>query len=157
MNNNLQRLIKQSAPFKSEWVKAEIGLIYVSYMLSNAMSSLFKGYGITSQQYNVMRILRGQHPNPSNINLIKDRMLDRMSDASRIVDRLVKLQLVTKQPSAIDKRNADVLITEEGLKLLRRIDERMEHTESMLQDLSQQEVDTLNKMIDRILDRVEVP
>ena len=156
MNHNLQRLIKQTAPFKSELVKAEIGLIYVSYMLSNSMSSMFKKYGITSQQYNVMRILRGQFPNPSNINLIKDRMLDRMSDASRIVDRLVKLHLVTKQPSPIDKRNADVLITEEGLTLLRQIDERMQDNESLLQDLSVQEVNALNEIIDRILERVDM-
>jgi len=155
MKNNLQRLIKQNVPFKSEVVKAEIGLIYVSYMLSHSMDSLFKNYSITSQQYNVLRILRGQYPNPSNINLIKDRMLDRMSDASRIVDRLVKQTLVTKQPNPIDKRNADVMITDAGLGLLRQIDEQMQHTESLLQELSVKEVDTLNVLIDRILDRVE--
>ena len=152
MRNNLERLIKQKVPFKSPKVKAEIGLIYISYLLNSNQQDFFKEYQITSQQYNVLRILRGQFPNPVNINLIRDRMIDRMSDASRIVDRLQKQGFVTKQTNNIDKRNTDVLISDKALNMLLEIDIKMEHTESLLGQLKDKEIGQLNMLIDKILD-----
>jgi DNA-binding MarR family transcriptional regulator len=152
MNNNLERLIKQKVPIKSPKVKAEIGLIYISYLLNSKQQDFFKEYQITSQQYNVLRILRGQFPNPVNINLIRDRMIDRMSDASRIVDRLQKQGFVTKQTNNIDKRNTDVMISEKALSMLLEIDIKMEHAESLLGHLDDHEIEHLNMLIDKILD-----
>ncbi len=152
MKHNLERLIKQKVPFNSELLKAELGFMYVSSMLNGNQQHFFKAYGITPQQYNVLRILRGQFPNPANINLIKDRMIDRMSDASRIVDRLVKLDYVTKQPNSIDKRNADVMITEKALIKLKLIDDKMRENKGLLSNLSIDELNQLNLLIDRILD-----
>ena len=74
----------QQKTFKSEQQKAVINLLYTSGFLANLFNDKAKGYDITRQQYNVLRILRGQHPKSASINLIKDRMLDKMSDASRI-------------------------------------------------------------------------
>ena len=152
--SHLQRLIKQTVPFRSEQVQAEIGLIYVGYLITHQSSSFFKPFGITTQQYNVLRILRGQHSGPANINLIRERMLDRMSDASRIVDRLVKQKLVSKRANERDKRHADVQITPEGLALLRVIDQAMEHHQTFLHSLSKEELQQLNRLIDRMLETV---
>ncbi len=152
MNHNLERLIKQKVPFKSDVLKAEIGFMYVSYILNSKQQYFFKSYKITPQQYNVLRILRGQFPNPANINLIKERMIDRMSDASRIVDRLVKLNYVTKQPNHLDKRNADVVITEKALAKLKLIDDKIDENNSSFSNLTPDEIDQLNGLIDRILD-----
>ena len=82
-----------------------------------------KPFGLTVQQYNVLRILRGQHPNPCTVNLIVDRMLDKSSNASRIVERLVSKGLVKRTPCEQDRRAVDVLITQEGLNLLEASDE----------------------------------
>ena len=150
--NNLERLIQQKQPFKSESIKAEIGLIYISNRITHRMDSIFKPYGITGQQYNVLRILRGQYPKASNINLIKERMLDRMSDASRIVYRLVKLDLVTKQINLMDKRHADVLISEHGLKILEEIDVVLAHEPDFVSKLNKEDVVTLNQLLDKLLE-----
>ena len=149
---NLERLIHQKQPFKSSSVKAELGLIYVANRINHQMHLLFKPYGITSQQYNVLRILRGQYPSPSNINLIKERMLDRMSDASRIVDRLVKLGLVTKQTNLLDKRNADVLISEKALIMLQDIDLVLTRQPDFVAKLASEDIDALNRVIDKLLE-----
>lgn len=150
--NNLERLIHQRQPFKSDSVKAEIGLIYIANCISHRMECVFKPHGITNQQYNVLRILRGQYPKASNINLIKERMLDRMSDASRIVDRLVKLQLVTKQTNMMDKRNTDVLISEEGLNVLQKIDLILSAETEFVSKLDSQDIHELNQIIDKLLE-----
>ena len=152
--SHLQRLIKQTVPFRSELVQAEIGLIYVSYLITHESSGFFKQFGITTQQYNVLRILRGQHPGAANINLIRERMIDRMCDASRIVDRLVRQKLVSKRPNERDKRHADVQITGSGLDMLRLIDQAMEKHHSFLNRLDEGELQQLNQLIDRILEGV---
>lgn len=148
---NLERLIHQTQPFKSSTAKAEVGLIYITNRINAKLSELFKPFDVTTQQYNVLRILRGQYPNAANINMIKERMLDRMSDASRIVDRLVKMGLATKQTNILDKRNTDVIITEEGLELLVKIDAIFYAETSFLSNLEEVEINTLNRIFDKIL------
>lgn len=150
--NNLERLIQQRQPFKSESVKAEIGLIYIANRITHRMDAIFKPYGITGQQYNVLRILRGQYPKASNINLIKERMLDRMSDASRIVDRLVKIRLATKQTNMVDKRHTDVFISEKGLEILQKIDVVLNHETEFVSKLEAGDIDNLNQLIDKLLE-----
>lgn len=152
--NNLERLIQQKQPFKTESLKAEIGLVYVTNQIMHRMDSIFKPFGITSQQYNVLRILRGQYPKPANINLIKERMLDRMSDASRIADRLVKLDLVTKQVNLIDKRHTDVLISEYGLRVLEKIDRVLDNQADFVSKLSPTDIEALNQILDKLLEDI---
>lgn len=155
MPNHLERLIKQRIPFPSDRIKAEVGFMYIAYQMQDIQQHFFKPYGITMQQYNTLRILRGQFPRPANINLIKDRMIDRMSDASRIVDRLVKLELVTKQHNTMDKRHVDVIITEKALNLLGEIDEALRAAPSLLDALEEAEINTLNHIIDRLLEKLD--
>lgn len=152
MSSNLERHIKQTQPFQNEYVKGMVGLIYLTNQVYDKHQQFFKAHGITVQQYNVLRILRGKFPDPSNINAIKERMLDKMCDASRIVDRLVKLNLATKSPNPNDKRNSDVSITEKALNLLTQIDVILANHETLLHKLSKEEITEFNRLINVALD-----
>jgi len=136
--------------FKDEYNKLIVNLIFTGYWINERESEIFKQYHLTAQQYNVLRILRGQYPKPSTINLIIDRMLDRMSNASRIVDRLEKKSLVTRKTSKGDRRAVDVLITQKGLDLLNKIDEELEKWERSLNNISVEEARILNTLLDKL-------
>jgi DNA-binding MarR family transcriptional regulator len=151
MNNNLEKLIKQIVPFSSEQMKAQIGVLYLAYCFTSSQQTHFKKYNITLQQYNILRILRGQYPKPANISLLRDRMLDKMSDASRLVNRLHKMGYVTKAPNEIDKRNADVLISEKALTLLGEIDKKGLEKHTVFHNLNEEEVHTFNEIVDKML------
>ena len=105
----IEEEIKQPT-FKSEHQKAHINLLYTSGWVQQAQASLFKPFGVTLPQYNVLRILRGQHPKPATISLLIDRMLDKTSNASRIVDKLEAKALVTRKQCPADRRTVDVLL-----------------------------------------------
>jgi len=112
--------------------------------------SHFKKYGITGQQFNVLRILRGQHPKPATIKLLKERMLDKMSDTSRIVDRLLKKELVKKTICKGDRRLVDIIISERGKKILEKLDACNEQMDSVLKRLSVADAKKLNQLLDKI-------
>ncbi len=129
-----------------------LNLVYTANWVTSRQSSVFKDSDITSQQYNVLRILRGQHPNPCSIKLIKERMLDRMSDASRIVDKLNTKKLVLRRECPNDRRSVDVVITEKGLELLRSMDHIDDISIQTLNALTADEVNTLNELLDKLRD-----
>ncbi|MCC9139060.1 MarR family winged helix-turn-helix transcriptional regulator, partial [Pontibacter silvestris] len=107
----MEEEIKQST-FKSEYQKAYINMVYTSNWLQQVQAAQFKPYGLTLPQYNILRILRGQHPKPATVSLLIERMLDKTSNASRIVDKLEAKALVTRKQCADDRRTVDVLITD---------------------------------------------
>ena len=109
----LEQEIKQPK-FRNEYHKLAVNVLYTNGWLVNLYSSLFSKHDITSNQYNILRILRGQYPNPVTINLLKERMLDKMSDASRLVERLRRKGFVKRDLSSKDRRCVDVFITEKG-------------------------------------------
>lgn len=129
-----------------------LNLVYTTNWITSKQGSFFKDSDITSQQYNVLRILRGQHPNPCSIKLIKERMLDRMSDASRIVDKLNTKKLVIRRECPNDRRSVDVVITEKGLELLRSLDHIDDISIQTLKALTADEVNTLNDLLDKLRD-----
>lgn len=145
----IEEEIKQST-FKSEFQKAYINLIYTSNFLQQTQASLFKPYGITLPQYNILRILRGQHPKPATVNLLIDRMLDKTSNASRIVDKLEAKELVTRKQCSNDRRTVDVLITKKGLDLLEEMDKIDAGKNSGIVNLTEAEAVELNKILDKI-------
>lgn len=151
MQHHLERLIKQKVPFSSPEMKAQIGMLYLSYCMNSEQQRMFKSFDITLQQYNILRILRGQYPNPANISMLKDRMLDKMSDASRLVDRLVNFGLVSRRPNTKDKRNTDVLITEKGLNLMKEIDHLEFEKHTLFHKLSPAKVEQFNEIVDELL------
>lgn len=136
--------------FESVHHKALVNIIYTHNFLNNVLNGIFKSYKITRQQFNVLRILRGQYPKPSNINLIKDRMLDKMSDASRIVERLRVKGLVIREKCPGDRRAVEVMISQEGLNLLKKTDAHSKKIKSLLNNLSDEEAKLLNELLDKI-------
>ncbi len=141
--------IKQSQ-FVSERHKATVNLMFTNNWLVDRIKDSMKAHDITLQQYNVLRILRGSHPKPISTASIRERMLDKMSDASRIVDRLVKKDLVCRSTCPNDKRLVDVTISEAGLALLSSIDEEATSMRDLLDQLSEAEAQTLNVLLDKI-------
>jgi MarR family 2-MHQ and catechol resistance regulon transcriptional repressor len=117
----LEQAIQQSS-FTSNDQKLTLNFIYTYNNFKEDQKNFFKPYDITPQQYNVLRILRGAYPKPYTTSQVRDRMLDKMSDASRIVERLVKKGLVNRSTTKSDKRLVDVVIADKGLQLLGKID-----------------------------------
>ncbi|PWL27211.1 MarR family transcriptional regulator [uncultured Roseivirga sp.] len=140
--------IKQKKEFKSPYEKLMVNIIYTNSWLHDQQNKLFKNHGITTPQYNVLRILRGQYPEPCTVNTIIERMLDRMSNASRIVDRLESKELVARTVCKSDRRAKDVVITEKGLGILDNVDQEMtgwlHNFDSINQDLVEKASDTLD-------------
>src|SRR5690606_24482130 len=146
---SLELDIRQTT-FRSEFHKALLNLIYTHNVLINGSTAFFKSYGITRQQYNVQRILRGQHPTGATIQKISARMLDTTSDASSIVERLRAKQLATRQHNLEDRRTVKITITDQGNALLDSMEERIEDLEKGLRNLTEDEARHLNSLLDRI-------
>jgi len=142
----------QQKKFKSIEQKLMLNLIYTTNWLTSKQDSLFKDSGITVQQYNVLRILRGQYPNPCSIKLIKERMLDRMSDTSRIVDKLYTKKLLERNECPNDRRSVNVVISNQGLELLKSLDYVDDLSKQNLKSLSEKEIDILNDLLDKLRD-----
>jgi DNA-binding MarR family transcriptional regulator len=140
----------QQKVFKSPQQKLIINLIYTHHWLDGLYSEFFKGKEITLQQFNVLRILRGQYPNYSNLKLIKERMLDRMSDTSRIIDKLVFKQYVERKNCPVDRRQIHLLITKKGLELLNELDFIDNESTLMCNNLTKKEVQDLNNLLDKL-------
>lgn len=135
--------------FKSDYHKALVNVIYTNNWIMSVQNDLFKKHGLTTQQYNILRILRGQYPNPASIKTIRARMLDKMSDASRIVEKLRVKGWVQREISPSDRRNVDVVITEKGLLVLEKMDPFMDQIMYSMQNLNETEVAQLNDLLDK--------
>lgn len=147
----LEQFIQQRVPFKSDKARLEVGLMMIAGMLQHDLNRYFKPFGITPQQYNVLRILRGQYPKPVPINLIKERVIDKTCDASRIVDRLVKNKLVNKKVNTSDKRVADVVLTQKALDLLQTVDAQFYEKPCVAYSLNEADTELLNVLIDKMI------
>lgn len=146
---SLEKEIQQKQ-FGSDYLKVIINILYTQNFLERKMASVFKEFNITRQQFNVLRILRGQYPKHASINLIKDRMIDKMSDTSRIVERLRLKGLVHREDGKDDKRSVEVTITQAGLDLLQRMEHPVESFETLVNHLSVEEAKELNRLLDKI-------
>ena len=140
----------QQKKFRNEYQKSAINLMYTYGWLHHKQKKFFSEYGITPQQYNVLRILKGQYPEAISTSEIKSRMLDRNSDASRIVDRLYGKELVIKNTCTSDKRLVDVSISKKGLSLLSEIDVRSLEIDNLFSSLEIEEAAELNRILDKL-------
>jgi DNA-binding MarR family transcriptional regulator len=136
--------------FRNDSHRLGVNLVYTLNWMNNYFSTALKPFGITSQQFNVLRILRGQHPNPASVKLIRERMLDKMSDASRIVEKLRVKGLLERNISSEDRRSCEVQITQKGLSLLAEIDKHNDTFDSHFSNLSVQEIKDLNYLLDKM-------
>ena len=148
---SIEEDIKQKK-FKNNYEKGVVNLLYTYHWLNNKSKEYFKKHCLTNQQYNILRILRGSNPNPCTINDLKERMLDKMSDASRLVDRLIIKDLVKKTHLKSDKRVSNISITPLGLELLKNIDEETSSLDELLSNLDENEIQQFNFLLDKIRD-----
>ena len=145
----LEQAIKQNSFSKGQ--RLGLNIIYTFNWVKNRQKAYFDQYGITSQQYNVLRILRGHFPDTYSTSDIRDRMLDKMSDASRIVDRLLKKDLLERVTNKVDKRLVDIKISKSGLKLVEKMDETIElHSVKAYENLTVDEQETLDALLDKL-------
>lgn len=145
----IEKEIVQSK-FKSPLHKAVVNILYTGNWLNSREAVVLKPFGVTIQQYNILRILRGQHPNPATITLLTERMLDKMSNASRLVDKLEAKGLVHRSTCPSDRRQANVLISDAGLTMLAAVDQIHEEIDSRQNYLNNEELETLSNLLDRL-------
>lgn len=145
--------IKQTTPFRSPYQRVLVNVMYTSNWLASSQMQMLKPFGLTLQQYNVLRILRGQSPNPVKVSDITERMLDKMSNASRLVDKLVAKKLVLRTECPSDRRAVDVVITDAGLALLTKLDVHQgEWSEIQRSKLTEEEAFQLSQLLDKLRD-----
>jgi DNA-binding MarR family transcriptional regulator len=145
----IEEEIKQTK-FKSIHQKVILNLLFTANWIENKQRELFEPFGITGQQYNILRILRGQHPNRINGAEIRSRMLDKNSDVSRLLDRLISKNLIDRTSCPNDKRASHIGISHTGLLLLKQLDTEIERSEKkILPHLSQEELTLLSNLLDR--------
>ena len=139
-----------NSKFRNDYHKALVNLYYTNNVIGEQFFKILKEFGLAVPQYNVLRILRGQAPDAVSIGFIKDRMLERNSDVSRIVDRLYKKKLVERKENESDRRQKDVQITKKGSDLLGKMTGCEEQEDANLAKLSKKEVKLLNELLDKI-------
>lgn len=147
---SIEKDIKQQKPFKSPYQKLVVNILFTNNWMNSDQMSILKPFDLTAQQYNVLRILRGQYPNPITVNAIIERMLDKMSNASRLVDKLLLKELVTRCDNKDDRRACDIRITQKGLEVLKEIDVLQESWETSFSNLTPDEAESLSNLLDKL-------
>jgi DNA-binding MarR family transcriptional regulator len=140
----------KSTNFEDNYHKVLINLSYTYGWINNHMRPEFERFNLTQQQFNILRILRGQYPKPATVNLLKERMIDKMSDASRIVDRLVQKGLVSRCTNSRDRRAVDIRISDEGLAILKKMDTDFKTKDFFKQNLTEEEAKQLSDLLDKM-------
>lgn len=146
----LEKEIQQVKPFRNNYHKVAVNLIFTGKWMIQFHSNVFKQYNLTIQQYNILRILRDRNPGATTVGLIRERMLDRMSDTSRIIELLRKKKLVERNICEEDRRKMDVVITQKGLDLLEEIEKENERMDKHLSALDEEEIVLLNDLLDKV-------
>lgn len=141
--------IKQ-AKFQDEYHKMILNLFFTGSWLNLKNAAHLKPYGISPQQFNILRILRGQHPKPATVNLLIERMLDKNSNASRLVEKLRIKKLVERAVCDEDRRAVNVVITEKGLELLKELDKEEKKWKKEWAVLTEEEAKEMNRLLDKL-------
>ena len=135
--------------FKNEFNKAIINILYTGGWLNSIIGQRLKPYGISIQQFNILRILRGQYPKPVTVQIIQDRMLDKMSNASRLVEKLRLKKMVERTTCPEDRRAVNVLVTVSGLEVLKKIEESDNAWDQDHKKMSNPDLKILNDLLDK--------
>ena len=145
----IEEEIKQKRSFKSLEEKALVNIMYTHGWVLERMRLFFKDYGITNKQYNILRILKGAEQ-PLSTSQIRHRMLDKMSDTTRLIDRMITKGWVKKSVSKTDRRLVDIMITDEGLDLLDEIRGIDVKAREIFNNLSEDEIQKLSDLLDKV-------
>ncbi|NEM98842.1 MarR family winged helix-turn-helix transcriptional regulator [Pontibacter burrus] len=135
---------------RNEWQKASLNLLYTCGFLFNGYESFFKRYGLTTQQYNALRILRDNYPSPLSTSGLRDKMLDKMSDTSRLVSRLNAKGFVDVKQNPHDKRLVNIVLSEKGHRLMASIEPELDLLDSLMHSLSEEEAKQLSELLNRV-------
>ncbi|KJS05224.1 MAG: transcriptional regulator [Flavobacteriales bacterium BRH_c54] len=141
--------IKQNK-FHSEYQKLAINILFTNQWLTTNTTKILKPFGISPQQYNVLRILKGQSPNAISVSNIMDRMIDKMSNTSRLVEKLRQKELIERVTCEKDRRQVDVKITKKGLDLLEKVKTEMNAFKTISNNLTEKEAKTINELLDKM-------
>ena len=144
---SIEQAIKQKK-FSSAYHKLGVNLIYTSNWWVHKQLEALRDYDISLQQYNVLRILRGASPNPMRVNDISERMLDKTSNTSRLVDKLLAKNYLTRQTCGDDRRAVNVIISDEGLKLLAELDPVLKQLEECFHMISPEKAEEISNLLD---------
>ena len=139
----------QQPNFRNEFQKMGINLLFTANWLNEQIGKILSEEGVTQQQYNILRILRGS-ATPLSTLKIRERMLDKMSDTSRIVDRLIAKELVVKNTCEKDKRLVDITLSPKGLDLVDQLDQLNDRIDDLLKGINASEAATMNQILDKI-------
>lgn len=140
----------QQFRFRNEHQKLLINLFFTYNALSTKTQEILKAENLTMQQFNILRILRGQHPTPATNSMVKERMLDKNSDVTRLIDRMVRDGFVTRTNCEADRRRVDIAITEKGLSALKALDGKSAEMDAIAGGLSASEAQICNEMLDKL-------
>ncbi len=147
----IEEEIKQQKPFSTPYQKASVNILFTASWLSARQSDLLKPYGLTIQQFNILRILRGLKGEPATVKVLTERMIDKMSNASRLVDKLLAKDLVMRQECREDRRRVDIFITEKGLELLEQASNGLENSyRPEFLGISEEEAAILSDLLDKL-------
>lgn len=137
--------------FVSAYQRANLNIIFTGFWLSDKFNAVLKPYGISEQQYNVLRILRGQNGKAINLLSVQERMIQKMSNATRLVEKLRKKGLVEREVCEQNRRQVDISITDKGLKLLEKIDIEIKEFESTLfKNIDEKDAQTIGDLLDKL-------
>ena len=139
----------QQTNFRNEYQKLGINIMYTANWLNEKIAGILSQEDITQQQYNILRILRGADKPLSTLQ-IRARLLDKMSDTSRIVDRLVAKELVEKNTCPTDKRLVDVVLSKKGFVILEKLDQLNHHLDALMKGISEKDAITMNQLLDQL-------
>ncbi len=140
----------QASKFENIFQQSLVNLTFTYHWSNQKVKDIIHPFEITTQQFNVLRILRGQYPSPATVNLIKARVLDKMSDVSRIIDRLIQKGYVNKTVNNYDKRAVDIMIADKGLALLKKMDKEIDFSSVIAPNLTTAEAEQLNLLLDKM-------
>jgi DNA-binding MarR family transcriptional regulator len=138
--------------FRNHRHKALVDVLFTSNWIFERLKKFLEADDITPQQYNILRILQNSEMPLSTLK-IREQMMDKMSDTSRIVERLLKKNLVNKQICSHDKRLVDVTISAEGTQLLEKLDKKTDELDSIISRLDDQETNTLIELLDKMREK----
>lgn len=149
----LEEEIHQHKGFQDEWEKLILNIMFTGNWINALQHQQLKKYDLTPEQYNILRILRGQNPEPASINLLKARMLNKMSNASRLVEKLRRKGLAKRDECQEDRRQVEVCISDEGLALLTRIEEQESTPKNSFHHITEEDAKQINDLLDRLRDQ----
>lgn len=145
----IEEVIKSNVALKDA-KKVILNVMYTQNVVNDKFNEILKPYDLSGEQYNVLRILRGQKGNPANMCIIQERMLAKNSNTTRLIDKLLLKDLVTREVCPDNRRKIEVLITQKGLDLLTELDPKVnEHEEQFANNLSESELSLLNTLLEK--------